>query len=179
LAWSSKAKENPVGTEYIIMEKVSGIELERVWPSMNIRDRLALVKALAGFQKAWTSVSFKKFGSLYYAKDLDESAQNEPLYVDPNGIDIIDENFAVGPFMGRESIDNGRATISFNRGPCKISVCKMESLPLITVRALFRGISQCDWSSRNSLRQSTSSTAQVSDNSLWPGNLPTDESEKA
>src|SRR4051812_1698284 len=31
LAWSSKAEENPVGAEYIIMEKVLGIELERVW----------------------------------------------------------------------------------------------------------------------------------------------------
>ncbi|KAF2259616.1 APH-domain-containing protein [Lojkania enalia] len=117
LAWSSKAQENPVGAEYIIMEKVPGIELERVWPSMNIKDRLALIKTIAGFQKAWTSVSFKKFGSLYYAKDLDESTGNGPLYVDANGIDIIDEKFAIGPSTGRESIDNGRATINFDRGP--------------------------------------------------------------
>lgn len=41
------------------MEKVSRIELEHVWPSMNIKDRLAVVKAIAGFQKASTSVSFK------------------------------------------------------------------------------------------------------------------------
>jgi hypothetical protein len=58
------------------MEKVLGIELERVWPSMNIKDRLALVKTIASFQKSWTSVSFKKFGSLYYANDLDESTGN-------------------------------------------------------------------------------------------------------
>jgi aminoglycoside phosphotransferase (APT) family kinase protein len=63
LAWSSKAQENPVGAEYIIMEKVSGIELEHVWPSMSIKDRLVIVKAIAGFQKAWTSVSFNRFGS--------------------------------------------------------------------------------------------------------------------
>jgi hypothetical protein len=69
--WSSKAQENPVGAEYILMEKVPGIELERVWPSMKIGDRLTLVKAIVGFQKAWTSVSFKKFGGLYYAKDLE------------------------------------------------------------------------------------------------------------
>lgn len=128
LAWSSKAQENPVGAEYIIMEKVRGIELENVWPSMNIKDRLALVKTIAGFQKAWTSVSFKKFGGLYYAKDLDESTGNEPLYVDANGIDIIDEKFAIGPSTGRESIDDGRATINFDRGPCKISVFKNELL---------------------------------------------------
>jgi hypothetical protein len=120
--------ENPVGAEYIIMEKVLGIELEHVWPSMNIKDRLTLVKTITGFQKSWTSVSFKKFGSLYYANDLDEPTENEllTLYADATGIDIIDKKFAIGPSTGRESIDNGRATINFNRGPCKISVFKKE-----------------------------------------------------
>lgn len=114
------------------MEKVQGIQLERVWPSMNIKDRFALVKTIAGFQKAWTSISFKKFGGLYYAKDLakdlHESTRNEPLYVDANGIDIIDENFAIGPSTGRELIADRRSTINFDRGPCKISVLKNELL---------------------------------------------------
>jgi len=104
LAWSSKAEDNPVGAEYIIMEKVLGIELEHVWPGMNIKDRFALVKTIAGFQKAWTSVSFRKFGGLYYAKDLDQSTANEPLYVDANGIDIMDERFAIGPSTGRDQL---------------------------------------------------------------------------
>ncbi|KAF2463766.1 uncharacterized protein BDR25DRAFT_244807 [Lindgomyces ingoldianus] len=117
LAWNSMAQENPVGAEYIIMEKVQGIELERVWPGMSIKDKLTVVKAIAGFQKAWTSVSFKKFGGLYYAKDLDKSTEHKPLYVDANGVDIVDEKFAVGPSTGRESIDNRRATIKFDRGP--------------------------------------------------------------
>ena len=88
------------------MEKVPGIELERVWPSMNIKDRLALTKTIAGFQKAWTSVSFKKYGGLYYAKDLDESTRNEPLlYVDANGIEITDEKFAMENLKNRVSIN--------------------------------------------------------------------------
>jgi hypothetical protein len=62
------------------MEKVPGIELERVWPSLKISARFTLVKAIAGFQKAWTSISFKKFGGLYYAKDLEKNAGNQPLY---------------------------------------------------------------------------------------------------
>ncbi|KAL1613217.1 hypothetical protein SLS60_001449 [Paraconiothyrium brasiliense] len=122
LAWNSKAQDNPVGAEYIIMEKAQGIELEKIWPSMNIKNRLALVENIAGFQKAWTSISFKRFGSLYYANDLDESSESEPLYVDANGIDTIDERFAIGPSTGREMVDNGRATVQFDRGPCKIHV---------------------------------------------------------
>ena len=124
--WSSKAQENAVGAEYIIMEKVPGIELERVWPSMKIGDRLTLVKAIAGFQKAWTSVSFKKFGSLYFAKDLEEQTGNDLLYIDANGVNITDRKFAIGPSTGREFIDNGRVTIGFDRGPCKISVLNQD-----------------------------------------------------
>lgn len=100
------------------MEKAPGIELERVWPKMGIKYRLAVVKTTAGYQKAWTSVSFKKFGGLYYANDLEKLGGPEPLYVDENGVDVTDEKFAIGPSTGRELTDNGRATVNFDRGPC-------------------------------------------------------------
>jgi hypothetical protein len=156
-AWSSTAQENPVGAEYIIMEKVPGIEQERVWPSMKIADRFTLVKAIAGFQKAWTSVSFKKFGGLYYAKDLEKKAENEPLYTDANGVDVTDAKFAIGPSTGRELIDYRRATIDFDRGPCKISNLGLCLTCLMNTREDFRGVSHCNWASRNSLRQSAPS----------------------
>lgn len=119
LAWSSKAEGSHVGAEYIIMEKVAGIELERVWPNMSIKDKFAIVKAIAGFQKAWTSVSFKKFGSFYYAKDLDQPPQDKPLYVEESGKEVVDLRFAVGPCMGREYVDDGRMSVDFDRGPCR------------------------------------------------------------
>lgn len=119
LAWCSRAHENPVGSEYIIMEKVLGIELEHVWPKMNIKDRLAVVKAIAGFQKAWMSVSFTKYGSLYFSGDLEDTPSSQPLYIDANGRRIVNERFAVGPSTARETSDSGRATVNFDRGPCK------------------------------------------------------------
>jgi hypothetical protein len=70
LAWCSRARENPVGAEFIIMEEVPGVELEQVWPDMSIQDRFTVVKSIAGFQKAWTSVAFTKYGSLYFSRDL-------------------------------------------------------------------------------------------------------------
>ena len=42
--WSSTAQENPVGAEYVIMEKIPGIELQRVWPSMKIANRFTSSK---------------------------------------------------------------------------------------------------------------------------------------
>jgi hypothetical protein len=119
LAWSSKVEDNPVGAEYIIMEKAPGIGLERAWPTMKIKDRITVVKAIAAFQKTWTSVSFKRFGSLYYSKDLEAPARGEPLYVNSDGVDITDDEFAVGPSMGREWIDDGRASVEMERGPCE------------------------------------------------------------
>ncbi|KAF4622709.1 hypothetical protein G7Y89_g14318 [Cudoniella acicularis] len=115
--WSSKAGENPVGAEYVIMEKLPGIELERVWPAMKIGERLEVVKTIAKYQKTWTSVRFKKYGGLYYAKDLDATSRNEPLYTDANGADVEDSRFAIGPSTGRELIDNGRTAVDFDRGP--------------------------------------------------------------
>lgn len=73
LAWSSNASENPIGAEYIIMEKVRGVQLDNVWPRMDIKQRFELVKTIARYQKAWMSKSFTKYGSLYYSKDLQSS----------------------------------------------------------------------------------------------------------
>lgn len=117
-AWSSKAQENPVGAEYIIMEKLPGIELELAWPTMKIEDRLAVIQTIAIYQKSWTSISFKKYGGLYYAKDLDSSSDNEALYTNADGVAIKDSRFAIGPSTGRELIDDRRATVEFDRGPC-------------------------------------------------------------
>lgn len=109
-----------MGAEYIIMEKVPGIELECVWPKMSIEDRFAVVKAIAGFQKSWTSISFKKYGSLYYPKDLPGAAADGPLYTDATGNEMTDATYVIGPSIGREMTDNRRDTIDFDRGPCKL-----------------------------------------------------------
>lgn len=128
LAWCSQARETPVGAEYIIMEQVPGIELEHIWPQMNIKDRFAVVKAVAAYQKSWTSVSFPKYGSLYFPKDLNDTLGDQPLYVDAEGNLVKSSCYAVGPSTGRENVDNGRATVSFDRGPCRVSTQTKISL---------------------------------------------------
>jgi hypothetical protein len=49
LSWSSEAKETPVGAEYTIIEKVPGVQLDKVWPKMSIKDRFELVKTVTGY----------------------------------------------------------------------------------------------------------------------------------
>lgn len=103
------------------MECVPGIELEHVWTKMNIKDRFSVVKAIAGFQKSWTSGSFTQHGSLYFSKDLDDTPNGQPVYVDAKGNRITNTCYAVGPSTGREYLDNGKAIVNFDRGPCKIA----------------------------------------------------------
>ncbi|PWY93924.1 phosphotransferase enzyme family protein [Aspergillus sclerotioniger CBS 115572] len=115
LAWSSKADENPVGAEYIIMEKVEGVQLDSVWPKMDIKKRFELVKTISGYQKAWISRSFTQYGSLYYSSDLENS--DGCVIVKEDGYELKEHRFAVGPTTGREFHDDGRIEVDFDRGP--------------------------------------------------------------
>jgi len=119
LAWNSVADKDGVGAEYIIMEKVGGIELEKIWPSLEVKDKFMLVKTIAGFEEAWMSLNFTKFGSLYFTKDLDTRfPENEILYRKDSEC-VTNKHYSVGPSTGRETADNGRLDVEFDRGPCK------------------------------------------------------------
>ncbi|KGO73228.1 Aminoglycoside phosphotransferase [Penicillium italicum] len=115
LAWSSKAGENAVGAEYIIMEKVAGVQLSHVWYNMGIEDRFEVVKAISGYQKSWLSTSFTKYGSLYYPCDTDY--QKECVLIKSDGTHTKQPHFVIGPSTGRDQADHGRVSIDFDRGP--------------------------------------------------------------
>lgn len=98
------------------MEKVAGVQLDKVWPKMDIKARFELVKTISGYQKAWMSTSFTQYGSLYYSSDLDDS--DGCVLVKGDGSVAKDHRFVVGPSAGREFLDDGRIALDFNRGPC-------------------------------------------------------------
>ncbi|KAL4736031.1 hypothetical protein BDV11DRAFT_207959 [Aspergillus similis] len=101
----SKAEDNLVGAEYIIMEKVAGVQLSKVWPTMDIKERFDLVKRISGYQKSWMSKPFTQYGSLYYSSDMGYS---DGCDLEKGSISIPKHHrFAVGPSTGREFIDDG------------------------------------------------------------------------
>jgi hypothetical protein len=108
-AWCSRAGETPVGAEYIIMEKATGVPLKSVWNNMELREQAALVKAITRLQAVWSSASYEGYGSMYYASDL----SNQPQ------LPIHGKKFALGPTTGRDWNDDGRQNVSFDRGPCE------------------------------------------------------------
>ncbi|KAG6219886.1 hypothetical protein E4U26_007046 [Claviceps purpurea] len=137
--WSSNPQDTPVSAEFILMEKLDGVQLQEVWPEMTLKDRLEVVKAVAAYQKSWASVSFEQFGSLYFAEDVKEKRilaleqfgsssshfvedvkeKSIPalVYTDEKGKRVEDSRFVIGPSTSREMFDNGRGDIGFNRGP--------------------------------------------------------------
>lgn len=117
-AWSSKAEENPVGAEYIIMEMLTGVQLSSVRTTLPIDKKTEIIKTLATYQKAWMSTAFKQYGSLYYAQDIPKRPDQLAFsYIDKDGAKIEDQLFTIGPTVHRQSIDYGRVQVDFDRGP--------------------------------------------------------------
>lgn len=65
LAWNSYSS-NPVGAEYLVLEKVTGKQLNEVWDEMTGRQRFRLVTRLAQFDAELSKIRFPAYGSLYH-----------------------------------------------------------------------------------------------------------------
>lgn len=99
------------------MEKVEGVPLDTVYGTMPVEDRFAVTKTISNYQKTWASTAFEVYGGLYYARDF---PNGKPLrFTDGNGAIVEDANFSIGPTTGRDWNDDGRRSISFDRGPCE------------------------------------------------------------
>lgn len=84
---------------------------------MDSKNRFAVVKALARFHNRLTSISCRQYGSLYYTVGLGNScARNDPVF-NQEGNELESSQFAIRPFVTRDFLGNGRATLELNREP--------------------------------------------------------------
>jgi hypothetical protein len=119
LAWSSDAS-NPVGVEYIVMEKAAGQQLFATWRTMSSMNQADLVEQLTRFETELAKVQFPANGSLYLCESMTDG---EPWVgldrnVDPSG------QFCIGPSCERawSSQEKDLTSLSqINRGPCKLT----------------------------------------------------------
>ncbi|KAM3415171.1 hypothetical protein BST61_g10293 [Cercospora zeina] len=96
LAWNSDLS-NVVGSEYIIMEKAPGIQLNKVWSAMRDHDHLVFIKNLCALESQLAAIEFPAYGALYLRESLQSSDEPVPLgaSADPEG------RFCVGPSCER------------------------------------------------------------------------------
>lgn len=97
-----------MGAEFIIMEKVPGVQLSQVWDKMEGLKKAKLVEQLAQFDKRLCTNSFHKYGSLYYNADGND----------------LNNKFVVGPTTNRKYLDDGRGSLNIDRGPCGYHLVK-------------------------------------------------------
>lgn len=102
------------------MEVALGIPLSIVWDTMGIEAKLNLIKSIGTIQNAWASTSFSQYGSLYYASDLDHP--KPCILTKRDGSQVEEPRFAVGPSNSRYQLDDGRITVEFDRGPCRLKM---------------------------------------------------------
>jgi len=118
LAWSADSS-NPVGAEYIIMEKAPGIQLFKVWDDITEADRLKLIKDLTQLEKQFAEIRFPAYGSLYFRHSIAKSRERILLdsSIDPAGL------FCVGPACGpawTDGISPADIEPDIDAGPCKL-----------------------------------------------------------
>lgn len=111
---------NPVGAEYIIMEKQPGVVLNDVWDNMEGLHKAEILKQVIEIEKQLASIKFTKFGSLYYKQDLPPSDSTTSLYIDGNGNAIHSVEFEIGPTNHRSFFDFGKGALDIDRGPCML-----------------------------------------------------------
>ncbi|PLB49194.1 hypothetical protein P170DRAFT_475503 [Aspergillus steynii IBT 23096] len=108
-AWSS-TKENPVGAEYIIMEKLSGAPLGDKWFSMTPKEQYVVMKQIVELEARLMSLEFPACGSIYYSRDLPRERK----------IPLPDKNadeFCLGPIVHYGWWHGERKTLNIDRGP--------------------------------------------------------------
>ncbi|KAI3394042.1 hypothetical protein diail_3307, partial [Diaporthe ilicicola] len=69
LDWSDDPS-NSVGTEYLIMEHVSGVPLQQQWPDMDGLQRLECIQNLGNLVKEMHNLEFPAYGSIYFNNGL-------------------------------------------------------------------------------------------------------------
>lgn len=100
---------NPVGAEYIVMEKCPGIELGRLWDDLSGKQKVDIVRQLANFSVQLSKARFSHYGSLHYSRDIPDIRGTE-----------VDNTFSVGPTTSRTWFDDRRGDAVIYRGSCKI-----------------------------------------------------------
>ncbi|RHZ48909.1 hypothetical protein CDV55_101627 [Aspergillus turcosus] len=107
VAWSSPVLQpNPVGSEYILMERVRGRQLSGVWDAMSEAQRFGLVKSLVEIESKLLSAQFTHHGSLYY--------KDTYLYgKEPTA------KFVIGPTTERSFWEDEKRALDIDRGPWK------------------------------------------------------------
>ncbi|KAI8941205.1 hypothetical protein NX059_002443 [Plenodomus lindquistii] len=102
--------ENSIGSEYMLMEKLSGRTIGDVWFELSEQQRLQVLHDFVELEAKLLNIQLPASGSIYYAHDLG-------LETHRVNIPGLDERFCVGPYTGLRWWHGQRANLEVGRGP--------------------------------------------------------------
>jgi hypothetical protein len=129
-AWSADANANPVGTEYIIMEKMAGVESHQRWAHIAKGPEVfPLLNGVFDMERSFESAPFSQIGSLYFRDDVRADLRDRPLF-SPGSLpkddtelhrrlDAAKDKYRVGPIADRQWWRSERAQVTYDHGPCE------------------------------------------------------------
>ena len=107
--------ENPVGTEYIIMERINGDSLASRWLSLSTKEIKEVMTQLVKIEEKVFSFRFPASGSVYLKQDVkDVSYVCFPRSAEQPALD----HFCIGPIAKRQYWADEREHMAIDRGPC-------------------------------------------------------------
>ncbi|OJJ65712.1 hypothetical protein ASPBRDRAFT_139524 [Aspergillus brasiliensis CBS 101740] len=117
-AWNATAN-NPVGSEYIIMEEAPGTQIDSLWTNLGADSKLAIMKEVTSIECKLSSLSFSHYGSIYFANDLVEGAVPAEITSDVSSElkEAVAKQFTIGPSADRSFWNKERSMMDISRGP--------------------------------------------------------------
>jgi hypothetical protein len=108
----SATSDNPVGAEYILMERVEGESLASRWLSLTTDEVKHVMSQIAEVERKIFDFGFPAYESLYYKRDLDGD-----IHIPVVGSD----DFVIGPVSARQFWHGERSKMEIDCGPCMSS----------------------------------------------------------
>jgi len=115
---SSSPDINPVGAEYILMEKVKGVNLLDIWAGLTEKESLLIMKQVVKFEEKLFTRPLAQYGSLYFRDAIPAGLQSETLYADKSSNNDQNRKWCIGPSARREWWYAQRSEMDIERGPC-------------------------------------------------------------
>ena len=117
--------ENPVGTEYLLLEKAPGVCVASKWTSLQDLEIRRLAHSFVELEKKLFQIPFRASGSLYFKNDIPSSLQ-APLYEEEHATE--ERQFCIGPIADYMFWYGRRAGLKLNRGPWKSHIEYLQSI---------------------------------------------------
>lgn len=127
--WSATSA-NSIGSEYMIMERVEGEELESTWYTMSVKERLSVMQKIVDLERKLFAIEFPANGSIYFDSSLEEGIDRVEIATLPNVKDA--PRFCIGPSTEYLWWYQNRSELGIHGGPCKTHPVKIRQMLIVS-----------------------------------------------